>query len=889
MENIILLKNKEKAPNLGSRFGQDVEPTGYYAIKKETDFFDGNPNYETVSVNYEKPLLIPVSEDSLVSWKYDLFQKEKAKGKFLTNKLLKQGYDIIITQYENGDTGEIIVLDANKINKIMADGGNITTKENIQEQIEQRLQDQQKNKEFKDVGRVAQTRKEKMAYKLISSSVLSTLEQDPIMAFNMVKKDNVWPEINIQQERERGVNSGALYLKVKIREAAPTKPKDDKDKRALYVRFLEMLQNDLIECYTVNDIAKLAESYRSLPMEKVIGYFINPEYLTADEETKIKIQEKLKLNSNFRVGFLYGSSTLVQKLVEEVFGAKFRNMLFKYSDAASANWQEAKDKEPITDEQSEQLTATILDRKAKFIQANEELKDKYSSMSVDELKRKMVSDWRIPDRLLKEYKSNPEDFRKWAINYYDQRVKGEQSVWDKKIIAAKPKDNDWDWLEKDVKIDQEKSKAKAINTKEPLSYIKRIGGYKIEGNSPQEIIDKFGFSAVNYGVYVNDEWSKSHTKHFLGAVSDLGDILNINIKQLNELGKLSIAFGAKGRKGHLATYFPQTKDINLTKGNGDGSVAHEWGHYFDNVIVEMDTKRATNSFASENNSPDYEIKLAFKNLMDFFYKGNDNFTPRVPMRFYAKNPGVNTPEYYVRENNSFVSKKIEIRPTIEETLEQVREMAIVDKDRYFTQLRVFGYIIDAHGIESYDIPMKLKTSYFYHKSAYNYFQYCHKTEKSFEITVETRTKYWTSAVELFARAWETVVLKKLLDKNRVSNYLVADIPMDDIISEAYYRPYPAGLELGYIETLIENIIFAVKNKFGITDFEAPSSVREDEYMEITKEGKDKIGVVVEDNKLVEEVVDTEKQEATETLEMLIKTGTEEQITEWQETINNLKK
>ena len=65
----------------------------------------------------------------------------------------------------------------------------------------------------------------------------------------------------------------------------------------------------------------------------------------------------------------------------------------------------------------------------------------------------------------------------------------------------------------------------------------------------------------------------------------MAEMLNIDIKKANELGKLSIAFGAKGRKGHAAAYFPQTKDINLTKGNGDGSVAHEWGHYFDNVIV----------------------------------------------------------------------------------------------------------------------------------------------------------------------------------------------------------------------------------------------------------------------------------------------------------------
>lgn len=112
---ITLLKNKTKAPKMGSTYGQDVEPTGYYAIKKVTNIFDGNPEYETVKVAYSKPLFIDVTPEKLVSWKYELSHKYNAKGKRLTDKLLKEGYDIIITRYPEGDYGEIIVLDTTKI------------------------------------------------------------------------------------------------------------------------------------------------------------------------------------------------------------------------------------------------------------------------------------------------------------------------------------------------------------------------------------------------------------------------------------------------------------------------------------------------------------------------------------------------------------------------------------------------------------------------------------------------------------------------------------------------------------------------------------------------------------------------------------------------------
>ena len=143
--------------------------------------------------------------------------------------------------------------------------------------------------------------------------------------------------------------------------------------------------------------------------------------------------------------------------------------------------------------------------------------------------------------------------------------------------------------------------------------------------------------------------------------------------------------------------------------------------------------------------------------------------------------------------------------------------------------------------------MQLKTSYFFHKSAYKFFKYCFKGEsEKIEMAVAPRTKYWSSYVELWARGWETVVLKKLLDKNRVSNYLVDGIPMEDIILEGYNRPYPTGKELEYIETVIDKIIIAFKKKFAVGNFIAPSQVVENEYIEFKKgdTGETNKGMVV---------------------------------------------
>lgn len=101
-----IFKNPEKAPYLGNKFGQDVEPYGTYV----TSIKPLNINYLSGKAYLRNPLFIEVNSDTLVSWKYDLSKKYKAKGKQLSIKLEKEGYDSIITKYKEGDFGEIILL-----------------------------------------------------------------------------------------------------------------------------------------------------------------------------------------------------------------------------------------------------------------------------------------------------------------------------------------------------------------------------------------------------------------------------------------------------------------------------------------------------------------------------------------------------------------------------------------------------------------------------------------------------------------------------------------------------------------------------------------------------------------------------------------------------------
>jgi hypothetical protein len=722
----------------------------------------------------------------------------------------------------------------------------------IKQEVEKKLQDKQKSKEFKDVGRVSNTRKELAAYRLVNIENLNDLEQDKVIAFNLVKKENVWKPIDIASEKEKGTSPGAAYLKVEIRKSLPAKPKDGEGFRKAYVLGLTTLQNDLEPCRNMEDILNLCNKYRSF---NVYDFTINFVEALPEGMSKEAFEETAKK----RLGYFRVSKALTESL-----GVRFYNLISRSSDAAIQTWKDARELDPVSELIASLVIENLNKRKEKSIESiNAQIKS-YIEADIPTLKQILLKEFNKDGWINKTFKSLPEDSRRLAINYRENQLKTLIEAYDKQISEAKAKDGDWSWALKEESTIEDgekvkKVKGKSINTKTPLSYIKRTGGFAITDISVQSIVNNFGFTSVNYGNYVDDKWSKDHTKHFLGAMSDLGEILNIDIKKLTQLGGLNIAFGAKGRPGHLATYFPQTKDINLTRGNGDGSLAHEYGHYIDNVLMEGKAKSTTSLFISESKRSDNPVlNRLFKELIDFMIRGEQGITPLLPVRFYPQKQK-DVPTIYYRSYNAV----IELKGTIEETLaqEEVKKICILDSAYHSTQNRVLGYIIDAFGLDYYDVPLRLKTSHFYYKSAYNAFNYNTLVDGKYKITGDNRTKYWTSTVELFARAFETVILKKFLDKNRVSNYLVADIETKDIISEHYFSPYPTGAELQKIEGMIDEIILNIKQHYSIGDFVPPSELREDEYIDLSESGSNEAGMVVEDKKESKQITFVEEDKA----------------------------
>jgi hypothetical protein len=107
------LRNKEKAPNFGTRFGQDIEPAGHYVTpidKPEHTLAKEQPEkYETGTVHFKNPLVIKSDEnDPTVGWKKKLSGAYGGKKKHhLSRAIAKDGYDGIITTSKYGPSETI--------------------------------------------------------------------------------------------------------------------------------------------------------------------------------------------------------------------------------------------------------------------------------------------------------------------------------------------------------------------------------------------------------------------------------------------------------------------------------------------------------------------------------------------------------------------------------------------------------------------------------------------------------------------------------------------------------------------------------------------------------------------------------------------------------------
>ena len=97
----------------------------------------------------------------------------------------------------------------------------------------------------------------------------------------------------------------------------------------------------------------------------------------------------------------------------------------------------------------------------------------------------------------------------------------------------------------------------------------------------QALVDTFGFRGINFGNWTKQQERQEFLNLTYDSLLDMSEILGIPPRAIGLEGKLGLAFGAQGRSSAAGHFIPEFNEINLTRKNGAGSLAHEWWHALD--------------------------------------------------------------------------------------------------------------------------------------------------------------------------------------------------------------------------------------------------------------------------------------------------------------------
>jgi len=411
-------------------------------------------------------------------------------------------------------------------------------------------------------------------------------------------------------------------------------------------------------------------------------------------------------------------------------------------------------------------------------------------------------------------------------NLLMQQGKSANVKWE--LAKEYEKNNDWSWTSKKQITTKERNEL-TINTGKPLSFVKRKGGVFIPEKyiNEKSIIDNFGYSGVQIGKAIPDSEVKEHINHFIGAMSDLHQVLNWDLKFVNKLGNLAIAFASRGKGKAMAHYEPLRRIINLTRKSGDGTVAHEWFHFLDHLLGIVAYGRNNNKLFS---------KITEK--YDFYNYADELKTyPKIFLNISYIRQFYETNKYYSKKDNQTLKledgefiKKIKANPgkysfsygdSPDEALHNLYKRA----PHYFrypyyhkNAEKVLGSIAAYYGMEFIKVKLKREaiTKWYIDSKQYG--------------------KYWSSTEEMFARGFEVYVFNKLRENGMENNYLVSGSFFDHDSGV-----YPQGKEAEVVTELFDNLIEAIKYELEIPDFKAISDQEVNTMIRLDKQGNVKEG------------------------------------------------
>lgn len=117
--------------------------------------------------------------------------------------------------------------------------------------------------------------------------------------------------------------------------------------------------------------------------------------------------------------------------------------------------------------------------------------------------------------------------------------------------------------------------------------------------SVEDFMEKFGFRGVNFGSTLPQSERQRFLNEGYDGMMDMCRALHLEARDMSLGGRIAISFGGRGIGNWAAHYEPRFRTINLTRKNGAGSFAHEWGHALDHYVYDSMFSGGSGIAASE--------------------------------------------------------------------------------------------------------------------------------------------------------------------------------------------------------------------------------------------------------------------------------------------------
>jgi hypothetical protein len=404
----------------------------------------------------------------------------------------------------------------------------------------------------------------------------------------------------------------------------------------------------------------------------------------------------------------------------------------------------------------------------------------------------------------------------------DSRVRTFQTIHDKKLNwdnYFKPSEGGSDEKERSATRGATKKKWERM----AVSEHQRAGGRATPIKKPEDMVKHFGMKGIEFGNWVDDASGLYHLKRSAEAFHDLADIVGVDDKDISLNGRLSMAFGARGKAGAVAHYEPDRKVINMTKHGGAGSLAHEWGHAMDNIMYQYSHGGvASLGLASDAHKQmgdhDPELKRLYGNLMDNVRKP----TPGQPggVRKVSYDTQANQFGNYYPEMRRDIQGGMSMQDTITKWTQKHQNefdasMRAIDsmRGRYTEKL------LDKR-VQTAQRELKNKLRDLPHRVAQEYKIRNGRTSEHIKGEIEIPTgqseyytrmqefdgggkSYYAQGCEMFARVFESLIEDKLTAKKRKNNYLVWDTKTSKGNKDA---PFPIGEERKHMHGAMDELL-----------------------------------------------------------------------------------